>query len=308
MDTIILFYKYVDIQYPKQILKWQKKICQDLNLKGRIFLAHEGINGTLGGNCANLAQYKTLMEAHPLFGGIDFKESAGDPTAFPRLYIVMRNEIVHMGIDPQKITARDGGEHLDPTQVHELLTHKPDNLVILDGRNNYESRIGKFTDAISPDVKNFRDFPAYIDNNLEQFKDKEVLMYCTGGIRCERASAYLKSKQVAKKIYQIKGGIHRYIEQYPDGFFRGKNYVFDARIAVKVTDDVLSTCDICKKPCDEYTNCLNANCNKHYIGCTSCVEQLGNACSPNCTDLINNNLVPVRPPLCKPASSTHFPV
>ena len=160
----------------------------------------------------------------------------------------MRKEIVHLGLDPEQISPAQGGQHLTPAQVHALMTDKPDNLVILDARNDYEWQIGKFKDAVTPPIKNFREFLDYIDQNIEQFKDKEVLMYCTGGIRCERATSYLNSKNVASKVYQIDGGIHRYVEQYPDGYFRGKNYVFDHRVSLKVNDDILGSCSLCAIP------------------------------------------------------------
>lgn len=299
MGKVILFYKYVDIQYPKQILKWQMQVCTDLGLKGRIILAEEGINATLGGQTEHVDRYMQLMNEHPYFGGIDFKECEGDADYFPRLRIVVKDEIVHLGVDPKKITPKQGGTHLTPEQVHNLIKNKPDNLVILDTRNTYESKIGKFTDALTPDLKNFRDFPQYIDDNIEQFKDKQVLMYCTGGIRCERATAYLNVKGVAEKVYQIQGGIQRYIEQFPDGYFRGKNYVFDGRVTVRVNADILSNCELCNVACDDYNNCLNANCNRHFIGCDACVTKYQGACSATCTELIINKLVPIRPPFKK---------
>src|SRR5438045_9113606 len=116
-------------------------------------------------------------------------------------------------------------------------------------------------------------------------------MYCTGGIRCERASAYLNEKNIAKKVYQMEGGIHRYVEQYPDGFFRGKNYVFDGRIAVKVNDDVVSHCLLCSEPCDQYTNCLNASCNEHFICCVQCLDSYGNTCGATCEELLSQHKV-----------------
>lgn len=296
MGKILLFYKYVTIQYPKQIAKWQERLCAELGLKGRIILAHEGINATLGGSIENCERYKAAMNKHPLFKEIDFKESNGSADYFPRMRIVIKKEIVLLGLDPEQIKAEDGGIHVSPEQAHQMMLQKKDNLVILDCRNTYETKIGTFKDSVRPDTKYFREFPSYVDNNIEMLKDKEVLMACTGGIRCERASAYLKSKGVAKNVYQISGGIHRYIEQFPDGFFRGKNYVFDERITVKVNDDVLSECELCHSSCDEYTNCLNAMCNKHFICCASCKEQLKNACSQNCQELLAKNLVNKRPP------------
>lgn len=295
MNNIILFYKYVAIQYPKQTMKWQQEICQNLALTGRILISHEGINGTLGGSSENIDEYVNMMLSHELFGGIDFKKSSGGPECFPRLSVKVRDEAVALGIPYDKLTPRNGGQHLTPQETHALITENPEDLVILDARNNYEWKIGRFENAITPDIKNFRDLPQYLDENLDQFKDKQVLMYCTGGIRCERATAYLNEKNVAKKVYQIEGGIVRYAEQYPEGYFRGKNYVFDARIAVKINDDILGSCLLCKQPCDDYHNCLNALCNKHFIACYDCVNAFNKTCSQSCQMLIAENKACVRP-------------
>jgi predicted sulfurtransferase len=302
--TVLLFYKYVSIEYPKQVVKWQKKLCQELGLTGRIFVGHEGINGTLGGTTESTERYKTMVLEHPLFGDVDFKESEGGAHCFSKLYIVVRKEIVHLGLDTEQISPAQGGQHLTPEQVHALIARKPDNLVILDARNDYEWEIGKFKDAITPPIKNFREFPEYIDQNIEQFKDKDVLMYCTGGIRCERATSYLNAKNVANTVYQISGGIHRYVEQYPDGFFRGKNYVFDHRISLKVNDDILGSCLLCATPCDDYANCLNAQCNKHFISCAPCLQKFDGTCSEQCNLLIKTGQTTVRPAfnVVKPSS------
>lgn len=295
MYKIILFYKYVDLEDPHGIQTWLRKLCTDLNFKGRIILATEGINGTLVGLEQRLERFKAILDQHPLFGGIDWKESIGDNTSFPRMRIVIKNEITHLGLDTKAVSARDGGTHLKPDQVHALLQNRPQDLVVFDARNNFEWAIGAFQDSIKPDIDYFRQLPEYIDKNLEQFKDKNVIMCCTGGIRCERASAYLKSKGVAKHVYQVEGGIHRYAERYPDGFFRGKNYVFDGRVAVKVNDDIVSQCSLCPTACDQYTNCLNASCNKHFICCTQCLQTYGNACSTACQELLAQHKVKPRP-------------
>lgn len=295
MNTIILFYKYIHIKEPKKILVWQKTLCKELGLKGRVIIAQEGINATLGGLHQNIEQYKDAMNNHELFQGIDFKESHNAQDHFPRLRIVVKNEIVYLGLDPSYATADQAGIHLEPSQAHALLTEKPKDLVIIDCRNPFESAIGTIPGAIRPDVPHFRDFPAYIDTHLDDIKDKQVLMYCTGGVRCERASAYIKLKGVTKEVFQIKGGIHRYVEEFPNGFFRGKNYVFDGRVAVKVTDDILGSCSICKTACDDYSNCLRAACNKHFIGCTNCIDTYANTCSALCYDLITNHQAAKRP-------------
>lgn len=299
MGTILLFYKYVDIEYPINIQKWQKELCSRLGLTGRIILAHEGINGTVGGTEQATAEYIKAVSEHPLFGNIDFKTADGGSHAFPKMKIVVKNEIVNLGVDPTKLTVKDGGKHLTPEQVHELLTNPPQDLVILDTRNNYESAVGTFQGSITPDIRYFRQLPQYIDENVDQFKDKTVLMHCTGGVRCERATGYLKQKNVAKEIYQVDGGIHRYIEKFPDGFFRGKNYVFDQRITVKANDDVLGSCLHCKKPSDEYYNCLNALCNKHFTSCNDCITSFNKACSQTCQNLLLQKTTPERVPLQK---------
>ncbi|MDQ5890396.1 MAG: hypothetical protein QG604_270 [Candidatus Dependentiae bacterium] len=282
---ILLYYKYIAIEYPEQVAKWIRELCGRLNLKGRILIGTEGINGTVGGTLEEIGQFKSEFLAHPLFGDVDLKESIGSANDFPRLMVKVKKEIVALGIDPENLTVADTGTHLTPEEVHTLIQEKKD-LLILDTRNDYESRIGRFKNALIPDLKSFRDFPAYIENNLETFKDKEVLMYCTGGIRCERATAVLNVKKVAKAVYQIKGGICRYVEKYPNGFFRGKNYVFDDRIALKVNDDILTDCDVCHEPADTYTNCMNTLCNKQFISCLKCREAYDYTCSQSCLDSI----------------------
>ena len=294
MEKVLLFYKYVSIIYPEQMRKWQHRLCTELGLKGRIIVATEGINATVGGTIEALEQYKKSMEAHELFKDIDFKESQGSIHDFPRLRVVVKEEIVRMGISPVALPAHEAGQHLSPAQAHNLLQNKSDDLVILDGRNHYEARIGAFEGAITPPINTFREFPAYIDQHADMLKDKTVLMYCTGGIRCERASAYVKSKGVAKKVLQITGGIHRYVEQFPDGFFKGKNYIFDARTALKVTDDILGTCDHCNIPFDDYTNCINAMCNKQILSCSDCLKKLKNTCSNRCSELVQSGSVVIR--------------
>lgn len=298
MGTIVLYYKYIFIEDPAQLMNEQRQLCESLGLKGRIFVAHEGINGTLGGTAESVELYKAHMLKIPLFADIDFKESQGDAAYFPRLQIKVKKEIVHFGLDPEKVSAADGGIHLTPEEVQALLDAAPEDLILLDTRNDYESRVGTFEHdsipTVIPNTKTFREFPQFIDKNLETFKGKKVVMFCTGGVRCERASAYLKEKNVAEKVYQIKGGIHRYVEKYPDGYFRGKNYVFDGRVTDKVNGDILSICEHCQIPYDEYTNCVNAACNRQIIVCPNCIGIYHNTCSEQCFLLVQDGKVNVR--------------
>lgn len=294
MSKIALFYCYTYFEYPQRILKWQRQICTDLGLTGRIIIAHEGINGTVAGSDQAIELYKTIIKKHPQLADIDIKESQGNGSDFPRMRIVIKDEIVNLGIkDAARI--ENTGVHLTPEQTHAMLSNPPKDLVILDTRNECESAIGAFEGAVKAPIKHFRELPSYINEHAELFKDKEVLMYCTGGVRCERATAYLKELGISKEVYQIEGGIHRYAEQYPDGHFRGKNYVFDGRIAVKVTDDILATCYLCTTSCDEYTNCLNALCNRHFIACTTCLQTYHNCCSTTCDTLVQTAQVKQRP-------------
>lgn len=294
MGKILLFYKYISIENPNKILAWQRDLCDKLNLKGRIIIAHEGINGTIGGTENSINIYKNETKNNPLFNDIDFKESNGSAVYFPRMRIVIKKEIVHLGLNPIKIDAKDGGTHISPDEFHKMIEKNPEDLVLLDTRNDYESRVGTFKGAILSNTKTFREFPKFIDKNLEKFKDKEVIMFCTGGVRCERASAYLKKKNITKKVYQLEGGIQKYIEKYPNGYFRGKNYVFDGRITVKVTDDILANCEYCFKSYDEYTNCINAECNRQIIVCPDCIKTYHNTCSSSCLKLIENEKVNIR--------------
>jgi predicted sulfurtransferase len=299
MGTILLYYKYVTIPNPLEIQNWQKELCSRLGLTGRILLAHEGINGTVGGSDEATQAYIQAMNEHPLFGGIDFKTAPGGADAFPRMKISVKKEIVHLGIDPQELTVKDTAQHLTPEEVHDLLSKAPEDLVIIDTRNSYETAVGKFQNAIDPQTRYFRQFPKWVDDNVDSLKDKTVFMYCTGGVRCERASAYITTKNIAKKVYQLEGGIHRYIEKYPNGHFRGKNYVFDNRITVRANEDVLSVCLNCAAQSDEYFNCLNALCNKHFTSCPGCIQRLENSCSLQCQELIKSKQAPERQPFAK---------
>jgi predicted sulfurtransferase len=294
MGKILLFYKYVTIESPKTTQKWIARLCQSLGLKGRIILAHEGINGTVGGSRENTAKFIETMATNPLFSGIDYKESEGGADCFPKLKVVVRDEIVRLRINPDELPASKASKHLTPQQAHTYAQANDPGVLFFDARNYFESKVGRFKNAHRAEIEYFRDLPAYIDQHLDLFKDKTVIMYCTGGIRCERGSAYLQAKNVAKQVYQIEGGIHRYCEQYPDGYFRGKNYVFDARVVTKINDDIIATCDLCGVANDDCTNCINTQCNKQIVSCPKCLIDFNNTCSATCKELVAQRKVIVR--------------
>jgi UPF0176 protein len=294
---VILYYKYIDIVNPLEEQIKQKDLAISLNLVGRILIAEEGINGTLCGTDENCKKYIEYMDKSDLYKNIDFKISRSDFICFSKLIVKNKKEIVVLSIDPKKINAKNAAKTISSDELHEKLINKNENIVLFDTRNHYESRIGKFEGAITPDIKTSRDFEKYFNDNKDIFKDKEVVMYCTGGVRCERISILLENTGVAKSVSHLKNGICNYTEKYPDGFFRGRNYVFDDRISIKINDTVLTNCDVCNIKCDIYNNCLNAICNKHYICCDDCIEKLNGCCSERCFRLTKNKMVQIRPPL-----------
>uniref|UniRef100_A0A8C3QPG2 Thiosulfate sulfurtransferase/rhodanese-like domain-containing protein 2 n=1 Tax=Cyanoderma ruficeps TaxID=181631 RepID=A0A8C3QPG2_9PASS len=251
VGEVLLYYCYCEVRDPEKLCAWQKALCQHLHLTGKVRVASEGINGTVGGSKAATSLYIKVMLSQPLFKNIlcqeDFKSSAGGAHCFPDLRVGVFKEIVPMGIDPKIVSYKETGIHLSPQEFHREVeqylsqaTQGQSDTILLDCRNFYESKIGHFQGCLAPDIRKFSYFPSYVDENLELFKDKRVLMYCTGGIRCERGSAYLRSKAVCREVYQLKGGIHKYLEEFPDGFYRGKLFVFDDRYAICSNEDIIS--------------------------------------------------------------------
>ncbi|KAM8848155.1 thiosulfate sulfurtransferase/rhodanese-like domain-containing protein 2 [Synchiropus picturatus] len=287
---VLLYYHYCQLEDPHLISAWQKALCERLHLTGKIRVATEGINGTVGGTNAATDVYMEAMCSHPLFRmeREDFKMSDGGTECFTELRVGVHKEIVPMGVDPEAISYQLAGTHLDPEEFHreveELLSRADlcSDTILLDCRNFYESKIGQFTRCLAPNIRKFSYFPDYVDQNLELFRDKKVLMYCTGGIRCERGSAYLRSKEVCKEVYQLKGGIHKYLERYPEGFFRGKLFVFDERYAISSNDDVISDCRYCGQPWDQYQLCTTQFCCQLVLSCPACRRDGQTACCPTC--------------------------
>ncbi|XP_058264550.1 thiosulfate sulfurtransferase/rhodanese-like domain-containing protein 2 isoform X2 [Hemibagrus wyckioides] len=288
---VILYYCYCQIKEPRFICDWQNELCSKLRLTGKVRVATEGINGTVGGTKTATSLYIRAMLAHPIFHVMqveDFKTSDGGAECFPDLKVGAYKEIVPMGVDPDIISYRSAGKHLEPEEFHKevqsLLKDGSSNsdTILLDCRNFYESKIGQFKNCLAPDIRKFSYFPDYVDKNLDLFRNKKVLMYCTGGIRCERGSAYLCSKNVCKEVYQLKGGIHKYLEQFPDGFYRGKLFVFDERYSISFNSDVISDCRYCGSPWDQYQLCSTEFCYQLVLSCTSCRQKGLTACCPVC--------------------------
>lgn len=275
---ILLYYKYVAIDNPQEFMEKQRELCQKLNLKGRIIIAHEGLNGTVEGTVENTEKYCQELVKDQRFKAIHFKKSVGDGKAFPKLSIKVRGEIVsgHLekdDLDPTQVT----GKYLQADELHEWINAKKE-FYIVDMRNDYEQESGYFEGSILSKFENFRDLPKILPK-LEFLRNKTILTVCTGGVRCEKASGFLV-KNGFKDVYQLYGGIVTYMEKYPNQDFKGKLYVFDNRIVMGFNTDlpdhkVVGKCKICQKTSDNYVNCANLDCHLHFICCKGCLREDG---------------------------------
>ncbi|CAG1020342.1 hypothetical protein DOJK_00269 [Patescibacteria group bacterium] len=288
MHQILLYYKYVNIEDPQALLNEQRSFCESLNLKGRIILSKEGINGTVEGLAEDTQKYISVMLADTRFKDMNFKISEGTGNAFPKLSIKLRNELVsgHLGeddVDPNVTT----GKYITAEQLHELFK-SGEEFYIIDMRNDYEHKVGYFKNSILPALSNFRDLPKIL-GDLEHLKDKKIITVCTGGVRCEKASGYLVKKGF-KYVYQLHNGIVTYMEKYPNEDFLGKLYVFDGRVVMGFDTEsdkhvIVSNCDKCGKPSENYVDCAYKHCkgHRHFICCTNCYSEDGKPyCSQEC--------------------------
>ena len=276
---MILYYKFTPIADPEAVLLWQKYLCQSLNLKGRILISKHGINGTVGGEMADVKKYVRETRRYEGLKKTVFKWSDGTGNEFPRLRVVVKDELVAFG-SPGEIEVDEngvvgGGIHLRPEQVEELVKERGDDVVFFDGRNAYEAKIGKFKNAIVPDVDTSRDFIREIESGkYDHIKDKPVVTYCTGGIRCEILSAVMK-KRGFNEVYQIDGGIVKYGERFGDeANWEGSLYIFDDRMAMDFSDKakVIGKCDKCSAPTKDFRNCNTASCHQLILLCDSCAS------------------------------------
>jgi UPF0176 protein len=277
---ILLYYCYTPIEDPEAFREEHHLLCLELNLLGRIIVASEGINGTVSGLAEDCDKYMQLMKADPRFASIDFKVEESDKHAFAKLHVRLKPEIVHSSLRHVKPYEKTGA-HLSPAEFKKLKDQE--DVVLVDVRSDYEYTIGKFKNAITLDIENFRDFPDRVDR-LKPFKDKKVITYCTGGIKCEKASAYLL-EQGFENVYQLHGGIIKYGLEEGGEDFEGKCYVFDNRLIVdvnKVNPVVISRCHVCQEPSDRMVNCANPVCNIHVPICEACGDTLQGACSDEC--------------------------
>ena len=281
MQKVILYYKFVPVKDPEMAMRWQRELCERLNLMGRIIISPHGINGTLGGDLEDLRRYKREMNKSVIFKGITYKWSDGTGDDFPKLSIKVRDELVAFkAADEIKVDGKGvvgGGKHLMPEQLHKLIEEKGNEVVFFDGRNAYEASVGKFKNAIVPDTETTRDFVREIESDkYNDIKDKPVVTYCTGGVRCEVLSALMKNRGF-KDVYQIDGGIVKYGEKYGDeGLWEGSLYIFDQRMSHRFSDKSkdIGVCVHCGGKTSNYENCANVACNKLVLICKDCHKQI----------------------------------
>ena len=266
---IILYYGFAPVADPESLKLWQKTLCESLNLTGRILISKHGINGTLGGESDDLKKYIKETKKFPGFKKIDFKWSEGTGHDFPRLSVKVRPELVAFGTpDEIKVDLNGvigGGKHLKPYEVDKLVAERGEEVVFFDGRNSYEAKIGKFKNAVVPDVQTSHDFIKEIESGkYDHIKDKPIVTYCTGGIRCEILSVVMKNRGF-KEIYQIDGGIVRYGESQGDNsLWEGSLYVFDDRLNINFTEDAktIGKCEHCSAPTSRFRNCAALGCRR----------------------------------------------
>eukprot|EP00268_Persea_americana_P039617 TRINITY_DN3924_c0_g1_i3.p1 TRINITY_DN3924_c0_g1~~TRINITY_DN3924_c0_g1_i3.p1 ORF type:complete len:606 (-),score=112.89 TRINITY_DN3924_c0_g1_i3:169-1986(-) len=305
-DGVLLYYKYASVPDLSHLFHFYDSNCKSLGLLGRVRIAPDGVNVTVGGKMSSLEKHISIIKSNELFKGTDFKlaschspsnERVAKECGFTSLSIREVKELVTFSPYPflKSPAISNAGRHLSAVEFHSVLQNGGNSLedngsdqnkglILLDARNVYETRIGKFqtpnVETLDPNIRQYSDLPAWIDNHSEQLRGNHILMYCTGGIRCEMASAYIRSKGAGyENVFQLFGGIQRYMEQFPDGgFFKGKNFVFDHRISVGSFDtDIVGSCLLCDSPFDDYSSrCRCNNCRMLVLVCDSCQEK---ACS-----------------------------
>ncbi|WP_125612435.1 rhodanese-related sulfurtransferase [Specibacter cremeus] len=280
LNRIVLFYGFTPVKDPDAVRLWQRALCEKLGLRGRIIISGDGINATVGGELDAVKQYVKTTREYRGFHGIDVKFSDGGADDFPRLSVKVRDELVSFGAPGELVVDEHGvvggGTHLAPEQLHELVAVKQsrgEEVVFFDGRNAFEAQIGKFRNAVVPDVATTHDFIAELDSGkYDALKDKPIVTYCTGGIRCEVLSSLMINRGFSE-VYQLDGGIVRYGEAFKDtGLWEGSLYVFDKRMHVEFSDDAatIGRCVRCTAPTSKFENCANPSCRTLSLYCAGC--------------------------------------
>lgn len=272
---IVLFYAFTPLADPEAIRLWQRDLAESLDLRGRVLVSRHGVNGTLGGDLPDVKRWLKKTRQHPAFAQLDMKWSEGTGDDFPRLSVKVRDEIVTFGAPGELEVDGSGvvgtGERLSPDELHDLVDRE--QVTFFDGRNEYESRIGRFRGAVVPDVATTRDFVAELDSGrYDHLKDEPVVTYCTGGVRCEVLSSLMTARGFSR-VYQLDGGVVRYGERFgDDGLWDGSLYVFDGRGSVEFSDHaaVIGRCEVCGTATSRMQNCVDVQCREQLVACEGC--------------------------------------
>lgn len=276
MEKIILYYKFVPVADPETTMFWQRTLCESLGLRGRILISPHGINGTLGGDLSALKKYVKAMNLHPKFKGITYKWSEGSGEHFPKLKVKVKPEIVAFEAADELVVGEKGvvggGRRLKPAALHKLMAERGGEVIFYDGRNMYEAKIGRFKNTIVPNASTSRDFIKDIEEGeISRYKDRPIVTYCTGGIRCEILSVLMRHRGY-KEVYQLEGGIVKYGEKYGDeGYWEGKLFVFDNRMQMGFSDKAqdIAECENCGTKTSNLVNSTNVRRKLHVV-CADC--------------------------------------
>ena len=282
------FYRYVQLPDPHATRDQLYLDFSQLGVLGRIYVAREGINAQISVPKETFSDFETYVHGSPVMGDIRLNIAVEQGKSFYKLKILVRKKIVADGLDDASFDVTKRGKHLSAEEFNALADNP--ETIIVDMRNHYESEVGHFENAITPDVDTFREALPIVEEMLQDKKDRHIVMYCTGGIRCEKASAYYKHKGF-KNVYQLDGGIIEYARDVKKkglkNHFRGKNFVFDERLGEKISNEVIAQCHQCGKPADTHTNCLNEGCHLLFIQCEECREKYEGCCSEECREIIH---------------------
>ena len=284
----ISFYQYAHIGNPVVFRNHLFIHWNDLDVLGRIYVANEGINAQLSVAAENFEEFKSHLDSISFLKDVRLNIAIEqDNKSFLKLKVKVRKKILADGLNDATFDVTNKGVHVNAEKFNELI--EDPHTILVDMRNHYESEIGHFKNAITPDVDTFRDSLDIIEKDLDEFKeDKKIVMYCTGGIRCEKASAYYKHKGF-KNVYQLEGGIIEYARQAKDqdleNKFIGKNFVFDHRRGERISTDVIAQCHQCGQACDNHVNCANEACHLLFIQCEGCAEKMTDCCSDECKEI-----------------------
>ncbi len=282
------FYAYAKIGNPQLFRNYLFLAWDQMEVLGRIYVAHEGINAQLSLPATRFDEFKSFLDSTYFLENVRLNIAIEhDLKSFLKLKVKVRDKIVSDGLNDETFDVRNKGVHVDAIKFNELI--EDPNTILVDMRNHYESEIGHFQGAITPDVDTFRDSLDIIERDLKEHKEgKNLVMYCTGGIRCEKASAYYKHKGF-KKVFQLEGGIIEYARQVEnlklENKFKGKNFVFDHRRSERITEEVVSNCHQCGKACDTHVNCANEACHLLFIQCEECAKSMNDCCSISCKEI-----------------------